>query len=93
MAVATDDPHIAAKIVQERTQTRPRPPRTWPIHAWAATIRARATPPRSMKVAAITKYGTASSVVELSSSVSFCANDSNCPSSPNITAPVTPSAR
>ena len=34
-AVATDDPEMAAKIVQERTVATPRPPLTWPTIALA----------------------------------------------------------
>ncbi len=36
-AVATDDPEIAAKIVQDTTVATPRPPRMWPITVFAMT--------------------------------------------------------
>ena len=55
IAVATDEPHMAANTAQENTHTSPRPPRTCPTHASAAPISALATPPRSMSVAAMTK--------------------------------------
>ena len=40
MAVATLDPHIAAKIMQATTQTSPSPPRTRPTQVLAASISA-----------------------------------------------------
>ena len=91
-AVATLEPQIAANIAQAATQTTPRPPRTLPTQAAATSTNALAIPPRCMKEAAMTKKGTASNVVELSSSSIFWAMPtSGLPSMANIVPAETPS--
>ena len=72
-AVATLEPQIAAKSVQATTVTRPSEPCRLPNQAVARLTSARATPPRRMKAAAMTKSGSAISVAELSSSMIFWA--------------------
>src|SRR5256885_3667097 len=72
-AVATLEPQIAAKSVQETTVTSPSEPCRLPNQAEARSTSALATPPRRMNAAAITKSGSAIRVGELSSSIIFCA--------------------
>src|SRR5437764_208421 len=72
-AVATLEPQIAAKSVQETTVTSPSEPCRLPNHAEATSTSALATPPRRMNAAAITKSGSAIRVGELSSSIIFWA--------------------
>ena len=91
-AVATLEPQIAANMAQAITQTTPSPPRTLPTQAAATSTSALAMPPRCMNDAAMTKKGTASKVVELSSSSIFWAMPtSGLPSTANIVPAETPS--